>query len=83
MQDILFGRKRTVFQRKQTVYGRAVGIFARAVLKPVENAEQRPHTLVEMRIEVAMENCVAYRPCQTSCAVEDIQGITFLGAYRN
>lgn len=83
MKQVFFRRKRSVFQRNKPFYGRAIRIFSRSVLQPVKHSPERPHSLMEMRIQVTMENSVSDHSCQTAGAVQDIKGITLLGTDRN
>lgn len=80
MQAVLGRRERPIPQRHQGFDGGLVGIDSGAVLQPVKDPPQCPHSLVEMGIEVAVEDRVADHAVETARAVQDIQRVAFLRA---
>lgn len=74
------GGRRAVRQGLEGFDGGSVGEGVLAPLAAVEDPQQRPHTLMEVGVEVAVEDCVADHAIQTACAVQQIQRHTLLGA---
>lgn len=60
--------------------GGLVGIDSSAVLQPVKDPPQRPHSLVKMRVKMTVEDRVADHAVETARAVQDIQRVAFLRA---
>lgn len=79
MECILRLRCRSVPKRLEWLDRRAVRVGVAPLLKAVEDSQEGPHSLMEMRVEMAVENGVPNHAGKAARTVQKIQGIALLG----